>query len=72
MVKIEKLIGYIIPLYGNKRVLPYGSLVVSDGIDKKIVDIKEDRGRWYFIFKRKRYYISNIGSLYNPHFQIFS
>lgn len=71
-MKIEKLIDYTIPLYGNKRVLPYGSLVVSDGIDKKVVDIKEDRGRQYFTFKRKRYYINNIGSLYNPNFQIFS
>lgn len=72
MVQIEKLIGYTIPLYGNKRLLPYGSLIVADGTDKKTVRIMEERGRQYFTFKRKRYYIQNIGSLYSPNFQIFS
>lgn len=72
MVCIERLIGYTIPLYGNNRHLPYGKLVVRDDKDAvtKTVDIKENDGMQYFTFKRKRYYLHNVGTLYSPDFQI--
>lgn len=72
MLHIKKLVGYTIPLYDNKRLLPYGKLVVWDDNDMitKTVDIKEDGAKQYFCFKRKRYYIHNTGSLYSPNFQI--
>lgn len=72
MVHIEKLVGYTIPLYGNKRLFPYGKLIVWDDDDMvtKTVDIKEDGAKQYFTFKRKRFYIHNAGTLYSPNFKI--
>ena len=74
MVKIEKIVSYTIPQFDNKRVEPYGKLLVSDGVKSKIVDIKEgDKNngyRQFFTFNRKRYYIENKGSLYNPEYRI--
>ena len=31
MIKIEELKNYTIPYCGNKRIQPYGDLVISDG-----------------------------------------
>lgn len=70
MIDIVELRGYTIPMFGNKRLLPYGSLVVTDGQDTKTVVIKEDGAKQYFTFKRKRYYVKNEGSLYTPKFTI--
>lgn len=70
MIKIEMIKSYTIPLYGNKRSMPYAKLLVSDGITKKTVNTKEHKGSQYFTFNRKRYYIRNTGTLYNPTFTI--
>lgn len=32
MLVIKKICDYTIPIFGNKRVLPYAKLLVSDGI----------------------------------------
>lgn len=70
-LRIVKLIDYTIPLYDNKRINPYGKLMVTDDELGKIVDIKIDENfNNYFTFKRKRYYIENIGSLYYPKYVI--
>lgn len=63
---IEKVINYTIPLYGNKRLFPYATLLVSDGKIKKVIKTKEEGGKTYFTFNRKRYGISNSGNLYSP------
>lgn len=70
MVKIEELKGYTIPCYGNRRIQPYGDLVISDGESRKTVKIKDEGAKQYFTFNRKRYYIRNAGSLYSPKFII--
>ena len=79
MLKVVKLISYTIPMYGNKRIHPYGSLIVTDGITEKRVSFgcrKDKRGfqlppgRDYYTFNRKRYSCENTGSLYYPKIEI--
>lgn len=70
MIKIEKIKNYTIPYCGNKRILPYGDLVVSDGENKKTVKIQDEGAEQYITFNRKRYYIRNAGNLYSPKFVI--
>lgn len=70
MIKIEALKNYTIPYYGNKRIQPYGDLVISDGESQKTYKIQEDRVKQYITFNRKRYYVRNAGRLYNPKFVI--
>lgn len=61
MLEVVQIIKYTIPFFGNKRSHPYGKIKVSDGKDTKIVNFENDS----FTFKRKRYQLENIGSLYN-------
>ncbi|HAX83142.1 MAG TPA: hypothetical protein DCY15_01180 [Ruminococcaceae bacterium] len=70
MVKIEELKNYTIPYCGNKRIQPYGDLVIFDGESRKTVKIKDEGAKQYFTFNRKKYYICNAGSLYSPKFVI--
>ena len=70
MVAIKELKNYVIPYYGNKRIQPYGDLVVTDGECQKIVKIKDDGEKQYFTFNWRKYYVRNVGSLYNPKFAI--
>lgn len=68
---VHSVINYTIPLYGNKRVSPYGDLVISDGEITKTAKIKEeDDGKQFVTFKRKRFYVYNAGRLYSPEFVI--
>lgn len=67
---IQKIVNYTIPLFGNTHCLPYGSLLIAEDQDQKIVKIKDDGGKQYFTYKRKRYYIRNTGSLYSPHYEL--
>lgn len=69
-MKILKILEYTIPMFGNKRSMPYGKLLVTDGIKEKVVKIKDDTDKQYFTFNWKRYYIKQIGSLYNPNYVI--
>ena len=68
MIKIIGLENYIIPMYGNKRNLPYGDLIITDGMTSVKVKIKEDLKGQYITFNHKRYYVSNVGRLYSPKF----
>ena len=71
---IQQNITY--PMYGNKRVTPYGKLRVVLGIETKWVDIKLDETKGYFqysdyfTFNRKRYYVKNIGGYMSANFVI--
>lgn len=69
-MKILKILEYTIPMFGNKRSMPYGKLLVTDGIKEKVVKIKDDTDKQYFTFNRKRHYIKQTGSLYNPNYVI--
>ena len=70
MIKVEELKNYTIPYCGNKRILPYGDLVISDGKNRKTVKIKDEGVKQYITINRKRYYVRNAGSLYSPKFVI--
>jgi hypothetical protein len=70
MIKIEELKNYTIPYCGNKRIQPYGDLVISDGESRKTCKIQDDGAKQYFTFNRKRYYVRNAGTLYSPKFVI--
>ena len=69
IIEIEK---YTIPLHGNKHILPYGKIKVIDGKQWKIVNFGkiDEQGRNYFYLNRKRYFFTNIGSLWHPKFII--
>lgn len=71
MLAVKALNNYTIPMFGNKRVQPYGKLLVSDGTTDKLCNIKEDNsGTQYINFKHKRYEVANCGSLWSPRFKI--
>lgn len=70
MIKIEALKNYTIPYCGNKRIQPYGDLVISDGENRKTCKIQDDGAKQYITLKRKRYYVRNAGRLYSPKFVI--
>lgn len=70
IIKIEKLKNYIIPYCGNKRIQPYGDLVISDGENRKTCKIQDDGAKQYITFNLKRYYVRNAGSLYSSKFVI--
>ena len=79
MLKVVRLIGYKIPLYGNKRIHPYGHMIVTDGTTEKRVSFgyrTDKRGlqippsQDYITFNRKRYAYKNIGSLYHPKMEL--
>lgn len=67
-MNIQKIVSYTIPLFGNKQSIPYGSILIANDQEQKIVKIKDDGEKQYFLYRRKRYYIKNIGSLYSPHY----
>lgn len=46
MLVIKKICDYTIPIFGNKRVLPYAKLLVSDGITEKLRPIIDDVCVW--------------------------
>ena len=62
-----KIIDYIIPLYGNKKIFPYGWGILK--IDNKFKKIKYEVGTYKTIIinhKKIKGYILNEGTLYNP------
>lgn len=67
-MKFIKLVDYTIPMFGNKRLLPYGRMVVEqDGVRKTVRFGEFDVfGGAYITFNRRRYYYENRGDLYNP------
>lgn len=70
MIKIEALKNYTIPYCGNKRIQPYGDLVISDGENRKTCKIQDDGAKQYITFNRKRYYVRNAGNIYSPKYVI--
>lgn len=69
MPTIKGIVEYIIPYFGNRRSLPYGKLIVSNGSHEKICPIMEDSYGQYVTFGRERRYLRNAGSLYSPVFE---
>ena len=70
MIQILGIRGYIIPMFGNKRSQPYGKLLIADGRRKVILPIHDDTdGSQFIIHEWKRYYVHNVGSLYNPQYE---
>jgi|GEM_PF-6713053 len=67
-IKIMGLKSYTIPMYGNSRLMPYGTLEVEMNGKRYFVDIKEEGAEQYVTVNRKRYYIINIGGHHNPNF----
>lgn len=67
MVSILETVSYVIPMFGNKRSVPYGKLRVSDGAKERIVPIKEDGIRQYFTLNYKRHYVQRKGPLYSSY-----
>lgn len=65
-----KTLDFTIPMYGNTRCMPYGTLSVSDGKITKTVKIKDDGPRQYFTFNRKRFYVVRKGPLYNSYWEL--
>ena len=79
MLRVVKVVGYKIPLFGNPRIFPYGYLIVTDGTVRKRVAFgyrKDQYGRQlppdrdYITFNRVRYGYRNTGSLYHPRIEI--
>lgn len=60
--RVKRVIEWTIPYFGNRHTMPYGKLLVTDGIDEKVVTTKGDTldsykryGCQYITFKRKTY-----------------
>ena len=61
-VRIKKIVSWTIPFFGNRHTIPYGKLLVTDGVDEKVVSTKGDTldsyERFYcqyITFNRKHY-----------------
>lgn len=66
-VKIKSVLSWTIPYLGNDHIMPYGSLLVTDGQTEKVCRTKGDRyydneGYQYIVFKRRRYEVVSIGN----------
>lgn len=71
MPEVKGIISYTIPMFGNRRALPYGDLLISDGTTSKVCRIRDSiDGGQYVTFKRRRYPVVNIGSLYSPAYKL--
>lgn len=67
-----RIIEWVIPYFGNKHFMPYGTLLVTEGEHTQVCRTKGDRydtvssiGQ-YVTFRRKRYKVINNGGLYSP------
>ena len=61
-VRVKRVLEWTIPYFGNRHTMPYGKLLVTDGVDEKVVSTKGDMldsykryGCQYVTFKRKAY-----------------
>lgn len=70
MVRILKTLDFTIPMFGNKRSMVYGTLLVTDGTTEKKVKIKDDGSKQYFTFNRKRFYVKRCGRLYSSYWEL--
>lgn len=51
MIKIKTLKNYTIPYCGNKRIQPYGDLVISEGESRKTCKIQDDGAKQYYVYR---------------------
>lgn len=60
------------PLYENKHVTAYGTLVVDGKIGKKVCRIQKEANTYknYITYNRKRYYVKNIGRYMTANFVV--
>lgn len=59
-VKIKQVLSWTIPFFGNDHIMPYGSLLVTDGTSERVCHTHGDRyydnaGYQYITFNRRRY-----------------
>lgn len=59
-VRIKRILSWTIPFFGNHHIMPYGTILVTDGETEKACKTKGDLewdnvGYQYITFKRKRY-----------------
>ena len=75
-VIVKGIVSWIYPLFGSKHTIPYGTLIVTDGIDEKACRTKGDRvddgwdGPQYITFKRKRYQVVREGRMFAEKFSL--
>lgn len=68
------IITWTIPMFGNRRSIPYGWLRVQGEIDKRYYDVAvktkgdldTDHTPQYVVIGRQRYKVRNFGTMYNP------
>lgn len=66
-VKIKKILSWTIPFFGNDHIMPYGSLLVTDGQTEHVCRTKGDRywdndGYQYITFNRRSYEVIRVGN----------
>lgn len=73
-MEIKKILSYTIPLYGNRRIFPYGRMRVEHEGKEYVVRFgdTDDQGRFYITAARRRFYFRNAGSLHAPRFEFYN
>ena len=65
-VKIKKILSWTSPYFGNDHIMPYGSILVTDGTTERVCHTKGDRyydnGYQYITFNRRRYEVLSSGN----------
>lgn len=68
-VRIKRIVSWTFPFFGDRHMMPYGALEVTDGVDTKIVKTKGDtpdtfhiHNCQYVTFKRKAYMVCGTTS----------
>ena len=75
-VRVKGIVSWTYPYFGNNHVMPYGVLLVTDGVDEKACRTKGDRwddgwdGPQYITFKRKRYRVIREGRSFAEKFRL--
>lgn len=73
-MEVKKILSYTIPLYGNRRIFPYGRMRVEHEGKEYVARFgdTDDQGRFYITAARRRFYFRNTGSLYAPRFEFYN
>jgi len=73
-VRVAGIESWTYPFFGNIHSIPYGSLLITDGVDTKVCRTKGDRsgdeGPQYITFKRKRYEVVREGRAFAEKFSL--
>lgn len=73
-MEVKQILSYTIPMYGNRRIFPYGRMKVEHEGREYVAcfgDI-DHLGRFYITAGRQRFYFRNTGSLYSPRFEFYT